>query len=173
MRASRLWSTFSLLTWYQEWTDGFFKKVTLLHLALVVPLGDHDTNSPCGLSQRKRIVVLHTNGVHEVNVSICGCRLNLDVFRQLLRVSWYPATPLQPETCATVDLLELFHSTNLQGNLTVYDFVKSLEYLTDGWRLEDLPVSNALYMLSTLRVVLTPATLGPSPTVYHHGTRVA
>lgn len=64
----------------------------------------------------------------------------MEAFRQLLRVSWYPATLLNPETCATFEALELFHMTNLQGNLTVYDFYKALEMLTDGWQLHKLPV---------------------------------
>lgn len=93
------------------------------------------------MGTRKRIVVLHTNGLHEVEVNVCGCCSNLEMWQQLLRGSWYPATQTQPETCATIELLELFHTLNLQGNLTVYDFVKTLEFVTDGWRLDTLPVS--------------------------------
>ena len=80
------------------------------------------------------------NGIHQVKVAFCGCRLDVEAYRQLLRKCWYPATPLQPETCSTFELLDLFHITNLQGNLTVYDFYKTLEMLTDGWQLDKLPV---------------------------------
>ena len=132
---------------FQEWTGDFFNKAPLHRLGLVVTLGDHHAQALCRLSTRKRIVVLHTNGLHEINVDVCGCRLNLEMYQQLLRISWFPATPCQPETCATIELLELFHSLNLQGNLTVYDFVKTLESLTDGWRLESLPVSVVIVVI--------------------------
>ncbi|KAJ8596339.1 hypothetical protein M405DRAFT_702942, partial [Rhizopogon salebrosus TDB-379] len=50
---------------------------------------------------------------------------------QLLRVHWFPATPLEPQTCATFDVLRLFHTVNLQGHLSGYDFYKSLEFMTN------------------------------------------
>ncbi|KAI0795176.1 hypothetical protein BC629DRAFT_1439482 [Irpex lacteus] len=123
----------------KEWTGQFFRRTTLLELGLVVPLGDHTGGSPCPMASKKKIVVLHTNGIHEVAVEFCECRTDAERFRQLLRASWYPATPLSPETCATFMLLDQFHLLNLQGNVTVYDFVKTLEFLTDGWLLEEIP----------------------------------
>lgn len=86
------------------------------------------------------MTVLHVNGIHQLDVIFCGCRLDVEAYRQLLRARWYPATSLQPETCATFELLELFHIMNLQGNLTIYDCYKALEMLTDGWQLEKIPV---------------------------------
>ncbi|KAI0689949.1 hypothetical protein BC835DRAFT_1228821, partial [Cytidiella melzeri] len=123
----------------QEWTGHFFRKISLRELGLVAHLGEHTAEATCIMPRRKTLVVLHVNGIHRVVVDFCGCRNDVDAYRQLLRASWYPATPLQPETCATFELLELFHTMNLQGNLTVYDLFKSLEMLTDGWNLLDLP----------------------------------
>ncbi|KAI0682360.1 hypothetical protein BC835DRAFT_1424520, partial [Cytidiella melzeri] len=104
----------------EEWTGDFFKKTSLRKLGLVMHLGAHNTQLP-------------------VAVNFCGCRHNLAGYQQLLRASWYPATPLNPETCVTIELLELFHLLNLQGNTTIYDFVKVMEMTTDGWLLERIP----------------------------------
>lgn len=87
------------------------------------------------------MVVLHVNGIHEVNVNFCACPVDHSLpYQQLLRTSWFPATPLSPETCATTEVLEFFHLLNLQGNLTVYDFWKVLELKTGGSPLQKLPV---------------------------------
>ena len=58
-----------------------------------------------------------------------------------MRMAWYPATPIDPETCITFDALKTFQTHNLQGNITAYDYYQSLETLTDGWAKEKLPVS--------------------------------
>ncbi|KAI0702993.1 hypothetical protein BC835DRAFT_1410783 [Cytidiella melzeri] len=123
----------------QEWVGDFFRKVSLKTLGLVVQLGNHTAQSKCVLPNCKRLVVLHTNGVHEVTVNFCGCCNDVETYQQLLRALWYPVTPLQPESCTTFELMDLFHILNLQGNLTVYNFFKSLEILTDGWQLEGVP----------------------------------
>ena len=83
---------------------------------------------------------MHTNGVHKVNVNFCHCQPGFEHRQQLLAVAWYPATPLDPETCATFEVMRQFHTLNLQGNLTAYDFYQTLELLTDGWGKERLPV---------------------------------
>ncbi|KAI0693263.1 hypothetical protein BC835DRAFT_1276253, partial [Cytidiella melzeri] len=123
----------------EEWTGDSFKKTSLRELGLVMHLGTHNTQSPCVNPSIKTLVVLHTNGLHSVAVNFCGCRHNLAGYQQLLQASWYPATPLNPETCVTIELLELFHLLNLQGNTTIYDFVKVMEMTTDGWLLERIP----------------------------------
>lgn len=118
-----------------------FRRTSLYELGLVVHLGPHTSQSPCNLASQKKIVVLHTNGIHYVSVNFCECRAYTQRYQQLLRTFWYLATPLWPETCATFEVLDSFHLYNLQGNLTIYNFVKALETLTDGWHLQEIPVS--------------------------------
>lgn len=124
----------------QEWKGDHFEQTSLRELGLIIQLGEHPPSTSCPMPQRKVVVVLHLNGIHEVIVEACGCRFDVELYQQFLRASWFPATPLVPETCATFELLELFHLLNLQGNLTVYDFTKVLEARTDGWHLGSIPV---------------------------------
>ena len=86
------------------------------------------------------MTVLHVNGVHVVDVQFCSCRGSPRRVA-LLRMSWWPATPLEPRTCATFALLRQFHLLNLQGKMTAYDYYAALELLTDNTGLERLPVS--------------------------------
>jgi hypothetical protein len=89
----------------------------------------------------KDFVVIHVNGIHLVNVDFCGCTLAPVQRRQLLRGGWWPATALDPQTCTTFAALNLFHLLSLQGKLSAYDFYRSLEYATDNFGLQRLPVS--------------------------------
>ncbi|KAK0435876.1 hypothetical protein EV421DRAFT_1716371, partial [Armillaria borealis] len=116
-----------------EWAGSFFDKTLLKELGLHVQLG-HNGQTSCLKPQRgpNGMIVIHTNGIHEVSVNYCDCQQHLLARQQLLRFGWYPATVHQPNTCLTIDCLELFHSLTLMGKLSAYDFYKSLTYLTDA-----------------------------------------
>lgn len=88
----------------------------------------------------KSFTIIHINGIHQVNVDFCRC-VDVPHYRQLLAIGWWPATPLEPRSCATIDVLRHFQVLNLQGKLTAFSFYRTLEYLTDNARLESLPVS--------------------------------
>lgn len=153
----------------QEWRGDHFQQTSLRKLGLVVQIGEHGKSTSCPMPNRRVVVVLHLNGIHEVVVEACGCRFDLELYQQFLRTSWFPATPLSPETCATFELLDLFHLLNLQGNLTVYDFFKVLEGQTDGWHLGNIPVSLESRILTS---TLTDLALGPTPIAHKYDTRV-
>jgi hypothetical protein len=59
---------------------------------------------------------------------------------QILEVGWWPSTPLDPQTAATMSVLRLFHVTNLQGQVTPTDFYRTLEKMSSGDGLSNLPV---------------------------------
>jgi hypothetical protein len=50
---------------------------------------------------------------------------------QLLEVGWWPSTNTEPQSAATIDLLQLFRYLNLNGALAASEFYRSLEDLTD------------------------------------------
>lgn len=89
----------------------------------------------------KDFVVIHTNGIHHVGLDFCGCTSAPEHRRQLLREGWWPATALEPQTCSTFSVLNLFHLLSLQGKLSAYDFYRSMEYATENFGLRKLPVS--------------------------------
>ncbi|KAF7791816.1 hypothetical protein EIP86_002840 [Pleurotus ostreatoroseus] len=113
---------------------------TLSELGLVIQLG-HRVGEHCVMRKERprELVVLHTNGIHKVHAHFCHCKSDCEEYRQLLRAQWWPATPLEPHTAATFAVLRQYHYQNLQGNMTAFDFYRSLEFLTDGRLGEKLP----------------------------------
>ncbi|KIP01314.1 hypothetical protein PHLGIDRAFT_55306, partial [Phlebiopsis gigantea 11061_1 CR5-6] len=122
----------------QHWQGDYFEKTSLNALNCIHQLG-HLDGKPCVIQSLKNLVVLHTNGIHKVAVAFCHCQPGLEHRQQLLRMAWYPATPLDPETCVTFEAMKVFQTQNLQGNITAYDYYQSLEILTDGWGKMKLP----------------------------------
>jgi hypothetical protein len=57
-----------------------------------------------------------------------------------MRNAWYPATTVDPATCATYTALDLFRLLNVVGNINVHDFVGVLERNTDPLRVNKVPV---------------------------------
>ena len=142
---------FVLIFACQEWNGSFFKRLYLCDLGLRIQL-NHPPGSICQwrTAGHKNFVVLHTNGIHLVNVDFCGCSPTISNRQQLLRTSWWPATPLEPRTCATFALLNQFHLLSLQGKTSAFDFYRSLQYITENHSLEKLPVSNMSAVFVTI-----------------------
>ncbi|KAF9779417.1 hypothetical protein BJ322DRAFT_1013173 [Thelephora terrestris] len=117
----------------QVWLDGFFKRVTLESLGLIVSLGHSGHCCPI-LTETHRILVVDLSGYHTVRIRYCKCSGNgyLENFRQFLRVGWYPASVLHPRTVFTFDLLDTYHKISLQGKLNLYDFYNAIMQKTDN-----------------------------------------
>ncbi|KAJ7118596.1 hypothetical protein C8R43DRAFT_901412, partial [Mycena crocata] len=118
------------------WNERFFVKTSLAKLGLRIQFG-HPVHESCAAPERatKDFVVLHINGIHTVNVDVCGCegaRAAGTPDIQLVCGGWYPATHERPQTCATLVLLEKFHQDTLQAKTTMYDAYGVLEKLTDN-----------------------------------------
>jgi hypothetical protein len=79
-------------------------------------------------------VVVHENGIHNVNVDFCRCdsALRADHYIQLLHAGWYPATNDKPQTAANFGVLDRFHLHTLQVKTMAYNFYAVLEKLTDN-----------------------------------------
>jgi hypothetical protein len=123
------------LNFHQEWNGVFFVKRPLKDLGLRIQFG-HPPRQRCDRPQPgyHEFVVLHDNGIHEVNVDFCGCdsRGRADHYIQLLRAGWYPATDERVQTAATFGVLDKFHILTLQAKTTAYDYYSVLERLTDN-----------------------------------------
>ncbi|KAF9021224.1 hypothetical protein BDZ89DRAFT_1138143 [Hymenopellis radicata] len=117
----------------RQWDGKKFKKIALRSLGLRVYLG-HEDGSRCIMPriEPRPIVVMHTTGLHEVSVRYCNCLEATPRRIQLLRFGWYPASVQLPATCATLQLLDLFHGLTLNGKLSAYNFYKTMIYLTDA-----------------------------------------
>lgn len=114
-------------------------------------------------------MVIHTNGIHMVGVDFCRCR-GVPHHKQLLRIAWWPATPLAPKTCATMECLRQFHLLNLQANVTAFGYYSALQHLSDNVGLEQFPVSHLPH--SVIHVCIDDL-LEQTSVIYSHDTRVS
>jgi CxC2 like cysteine cluster associated with KDZ transposases len=128
------------------WNGLFFQRTTLRDQGLRIQLG-HAYNRACPtrLAAHSNFRVIHSNGIHHVAIDQCRCQ-NVDLHVQLLRIGWWPATPLDPKSAATFEVLRHFHLLNLQGKVTGYSFYQALEYQTDNTGLDPPPVCPALIL---------------------------
>lgn len=102
----------------------------------------HRLGSGCAFGVRGHMdfTVIHTNGIHNVDVWFCRCGVVDPAWAQLMDVSWWSATPLEPQTCATATVLRQFTTLNTLGKVSGYDYFRSLEMLTDNTGLKVFPV---------------------------------
>ncbi|KAJ7839295.1 hypothetical protein B0H13DRAFT_2239609 [Mycena leptocephala] len=105
------------------WNGIYFQKSSLANLGLRIQMG-HVPGEACTNPRAadKHFVVLHENGIHEVNIDFCGCENNVDHYIQLLRMGWFPATPEKPKMCATFILLDRFLIETSQAKTTIQTF---------------------------------------------------
>lgn len=89
----------------QKWTGTHFVKHSLKALGLRVQL--NHLSRPCALPIpcHAQLHVLLYNGIHDVAVNYCGCEHAAPRHIQLLRRALYPASQLNPKTCASFSLL--------------------------------------------------------------------
>ncbi|KAJ7061129.1 hypothetical protein C8F01DRAFT_1083346 [Mycena amicta] len=126
----------------QVWTGGFWAPCSLYRepsavttLAMEYQLGHHGFACPRPEGRQRTLVVMSVSGIVEVDVRFCACSDSMrhphGHLSQLLDNGWYPATPSEPATCATFELLDLFRLLKVVGNMNAHDFVGSLERLTN------------------------------------------
>ena len=134
----------ALLTYLQEWTGSFFRKESLRNLGLKIQLG-HYPGDTCTSPQRstRPFTVIHSNGIHQVDVLFCGCNLAArhgDRVQQLLRRRLFPSTTTDPQSASTFAVLEYAHILSVQSKLSLYDYYESVEILTDATRVSGIKV---------------------------------
>ncbi|KAJ7860931.1 hypothetical protein B0H13DRAFT_1900698 [Mycena leptocephala] len=135
-----------LWEWNSEcWTPATLWGTTpnragLTGVGLIYQLGHH--GFPCDFpGPRRGMVVMHVNGIHTIEFQYCNCgkAARTNNLGQLIDNAWYPATTVDPETCATLECLEHFRLLNVVGNVSVHDYVGTLERLTDPLRVTRVP----------------------------------
>ncbi|KAJ7030300.1 hypothetical protein C8F04DRAFT_961867 [Mycena alexandri] len=117
----------------EVWSDGFFAPRTLDQLDGRVQLGHvAGTYCPKATSAHKDFVIIDTLGIRTVKLNFCGCDSTLSHRQQLMRACLWPATSLDPQTCATFNAIRLFEVQNCLGKISAYDYVRSLELLSNS-----------------------------------------
>jgi len=133
----------------QQWTGSFFKRTPLASLGLRVQLG-HRRNEMCRDRQpgHQDLVVIHTNGIHEVAVDYCVCQEVAkvgDFWQQLMRQQWYPGSTTKPRTVCTFGMLKHFHALTLEGKMSLHGFYGRVEKRTDNTGTVSLKVCRRIH----------------------------
>jgi hypothetical protein len=153
------------------WNGLFFQRSTLHELGLRVQLG-HAPGRFCSSREacHKDFRVIHTNGIHRVNVDFCRCQA-IPHHVQLLRIAWWPGTPIDPKTCTTMEALQQFDLLNVQGKVTGFSYYRTLEHITDNPGLNEQSVGwitlNSVHVQS-----LIFSQTGPFKFLYDYGSRI-
>ncbi|PPQ74198.1 hypothetical protein CVT24_012717 [Panaeolus cyanescens] len=118
----------------EKWDGVQFQPVTLKALGLRIQLNHSTSSSSCPIPVpcHSNLVVMHTNGIHEVAFNFCGCSRAVPLYLQLLRRRIFPATQQKIQTCATFDLLDLLHKLALTSKGSMLDLYVAIEKLTDS-----------------------------------------
>ncbi|KAJ7604797.1 hypothetical protein DFH06DRAFT_956785, partial [Mycena polygramma] len=125
----------SLREWNgSHWIEAYLSGGGEETLGLVYQVGHH--GFACRWPRPPRtMVVIDVTGIYTLQIQYCDCerkdRTAMGELGQLLGNAWYPATTVDPETCATLQALETFRLLNVVGNITVQDYVRSLERKMD------------------------------------------
>ncbi|KAF8208998.1 hypothetical protein K438DRAFT_1573084 [Mycena galopus ATCC 62051] len=119
--------------WIEKWNGKYFERHSLYELGLVIQLGHpHGYSCPTPHAAHKDFVVIDITGIHNVRVQFCECDGRVKHRQQLMRVHWWPATVKDPQTCTTFAVVRLFQIMNCLGKVPAYDFMRSLELLTNN-----------------------------------------
>ncbi|KAJ7613807.1 hypothetical protein B0H17DRAFT_966315, partial [Mycena rosella] len=115
------------------WQGGSFVPTMLDELKAQIQLG-HSPGTYCPKAQpaHKDFCIIDSLGFRTVLLNFCGCDLNVTHRQQLMRACLWPATSLDPQTCATFNSIWLFEVQNCLGKISAYNFVCSLELLMMG-----------------------------------------
>ncbi|CAK5273727.1 unnamed protein product [Mycena citricolor] len=118
----------------KEWNGSWWQKTSLAALGLVYQLGHGGLPCVFPAGKVQRLVVIHAPHVHEIQMRYCKCAKSdhADKVQQLLRNGWYPATNIDPGTCATFETLESFRLYQTISNMNARDFMTSLEQMTEA-----------------------------------------
>lgn len=89
------------------------------------------------------MTVIAPTHICRVNIRYCACSRGerANHVQQLLREGWYPATVIEPSTCALFTTLDHFMLLTAIANTNVRDFVTSLQTSGNALRLLPLAVS--------------------------------
>lgn len=98
--------------------------------------------------------LLHTNGVHVMDVQYCNCEGKPE-WVQLLDHCLFPGTSDRPRSAFTFAVLKQFRTMNLVSKIAARDYLSSLIQLTSAAFPSDIPVSDVIRNHSKCDLMLT------------------
>ncbi|KAF8306203.1 hypothetical protein DL93DRAFT_2172222 [Clavulina sp. PMI_390] len=116
----------------KRWNGLFFIELSLHQLGLFLDLGHDGRSCLLPTSKTLKLTVLHTNGIHTLHVKPCTCPSAPSLFIQLLRARLYPATTVNPQTCATMQYLRQCHLLKFEAQASTGSIFSTLIRITDN-----------------------------------------
>ncbi|TFK60280.1 hypothetical protein BDN72DRAFT_739722, partial [Pluteus cervinus] len=115
----------------ETWRGTYFSRVSLNSLGGTIHLGHGGQRCPNILPLSGRhITIVHTNGIHTIFTTFCGCLgAQLDLL-QLTGARLFPATVDRPDTVLTFAFLEDLHIHVLTSKKSVFDHHSAIQRLT-------------------------------------------
>jgi hypothetical protein len=152
----------------ERWTGKFFKKTSLNTEGFILHLGHGGLCCPANVApaaesegaddgkcdgvdevllesweprDTKRLVIVDTTRVHQLNISWCCCQGAPDHRAQLFQHHLFPSSTSRPSTAFTFAVLEYFHVDAVECKTSASNFFNKLRRLTDFTSPQSVPVS--------------------------------
>lgn len=133
------------------WEKDYWNNTTLKALGLIYQLGHQ--GGPCKTPNGvvRSMVVVDTTGIHQIRYRRCGCdrRDRMNPRQEYMRNAWFPASATDPDSCATLRVLEVFRLLTVIGNINAHNFITALERMTSAVAstgMIKVPVSRILFL---------------------------
>jgi hypothetical protein len=127
----------------EQWNGNTFVDYSLEKLGYILYLG-HDGEKCPNISETtppsRRMVIVHTNGIHNMPIHFCHCSTALSEPLQLCDEQLFPATMIRPQTAFTFSVLDNCHIHMLSSKKSMYDFHAALVKMTNPAFPQDIPV---------------------------------
>ncbi|KAI4517040.1 hypothetical protein K525DRAFT_211789 [Schizophyllum commune Loenen D] len=121
-----------------RWTGEYWDKHTsLTELGLVYQVGHGGQACPAPQSTVYSMTVIAPTHICRLKIRYCACSRGdrATHVQQLLREGWYPATVIEPATCATFTALDHFALLTTVATTNVRDFISSLQLSGNALRM--------------------------------------
>jgi hypothetical protein len=116
-----------------EFNGNSFERKTLSDLGLQFHLGHEGQPCPVNMAPDKhRLLLVHTNGIHVLNIHYCRCAQSVPRAIQLWAAGLFPASFKRPQSAFSEHLLRDYNSVTLQGKITAHDYWESIQRKTDN-----------------------------------------
>ncbi|TFK58036.1 hypothetical protein BDN72DRAFT_782600, partial [Pluteus cervinus] len=124
----------------EKWTINHFSRISILSLNGVIHLGHAGQRCPNILpNSGRQLTVVHTNGIHSIFATFCGCPKPEPDYIQLVKGRLFPATINRPDSVLTFAFLEDLHTHVLTSKKSVFDHHSAIQRLTNAVAPDTVP----------------------------------
>ncbi|KAI0362994.1 hypothetical protein BV20DRAFT_959208 [Pilatotrama ljubarskyi] len=115
------------------WDEGSrtWSRCTMAQLGYVLHLGHGGAPCPYARFQPRSMIIMHDRGIVRMSVRFCHCSPSTSPSTQLIHAGLWPATWKRPRTAMTLGVMETYRMLSRQAQVSVDDYVRHLERLTD------------------------------------------